>query len=458
MTARQELSTIAQDIFLKTLAACRVEQAFAAKLKPVEGRPFAFRLAGGAGQPQAEIDLEGVRRVLVIAAGKGAATMLQGLLSGLSVPPGCALSGVLVAPERPAHLPGGVEYFAGGHPLPAAESFAAARAALALIRGAAQEAMRVPTFCFFLISGGASAMMELPLDEAISLEETRIFHKALVHSGASIAEINCVRKHFSAIKGGRLGVAAKDIPSLTVLVSDVPSGQLDALASGPTLPDSSTLQECRAVLDRFDLKSRLPASIRRFFDAPDIPETPKPGSFPTRFITLLSSDDLAIAARLAAESMDFQSIIDDSCDDWDYRPAAEHLLGRLRSLRKRYSKLCLIVPGEVTVTLPAEVTTAAKPNVGGRNQHFALYAATLLQSDERDVVIFSAGSDGIDGNSPYAGACVNYASCHDGGRLDAAKDALLRFDSTTLLESIGATIRTGPTGNNLRDLRLFLSG
>jgi glycerate 2-kinase len=401
-----------------------------------------------------EIDLAGISRVVVIAAGKGAATMLDGLLHGINLPSSCELAGIVVAPERPSVLPEGIEYFAGGHPIPTSESFAAARVALALVEQAAADAER--TFCFFLISGGASAMMELPLDEAISLEDTVALYRALVHSGASIADINCVRKHFSAIKGGRLGMAAASMPNLTVLVSDVPAGQLDALASGPTLPDTSTRMQCREVLDRFELLPQLPASVRRFFDSPELPETPKPGAFPARAITLLSSIDLAESARVAAEALGFTTVIDDAPDDWDYRRAAEYLLTRLRDLHREHGKVCLVSPGEVTVTVSAETAHHAKPGVGGRNQHFALYAATLLESSDRPAVIFSAGSDGVDGNSLLAGAVVDYDSVHGAARVRSAHDALQRFDSSTFLSGIEATIHTGPTGNNLRDLRLLL--
>ena len=339
----------ARAIFQDALAACSVEQAFLAKLHAVEGKPHAFTLRGGADEPVAEIDLAGVARVIVVAAGKGAGTMLQGLLHGLKLPEQCVLSGVLIAPKVPEEMPAGVQYFAGGHPFPTQESFAAAEAALRLLQRAAAEAETFPTFCFFLISGGASAMMELPLDSSIALEDTVAFHRALVHSGAAIAEINCVRKHFSAVKGGRLGALAAGLPNLTVLVSDVPAGQLDALASGPTLPDRSTLAECREVLELYDLLRQFPAPVRRFFEADDLPETPKPGAFAARVVTLLSEDDLAEAARRKAEALGFATVIDNHCDDWDYRPAAEYLLGRLRGLRGQHAKLCVISAGEVTV-------------------------------------------------------------------------------------------------------------
>jgi glycerate 2-kinase len=448
------LSQDAEAIFAEALRESSVEQAFRAKLQQ-KTYPYAFTLRGAPDEPLASIDLAGYSRVLFIAAGKGAASMLAGLLHGLRLPPGCDIRGILVSPERPPHLAAGIAYFAGGHPLPTHQSFAAAQAIIGLLREGAAQPTKTQTFCFFLISGGASAMLELPLDPACSLEDTIAFHQALVHSGASIAQINCVRKHFSAVKGGRLGQLAATIPNLTILISDVPAGELDSLASGPTLPDRSSVADCREILARFALLPHFPTSVRRFFDSTALPETPKPGSFPTRVITLLSADDLAQAARRKAESLGFFTVVDNSCDDQDYRPAAQHLLTRLRQLRREHPRVCLISAGELTV----QVTPSAHPHrqaVGGRNQHFVLHAATLLEPSDRPAVIFSAGSDGIDGNSPFAGALLDFDQLQ-AVSATAAAEALAHFDSSTLLASLGATIQTGPTGNNLRDLRLLLT-
>jgi hydroxypyruvate reductase len=333
--------------------------------------------------------------------------------------------------------------------MPNRDSFLSAHTALTLIR----EADPANTFCFFLISGGASAMMELPYDSAISFEDTIALNRALVHSGAAITDINCIRKHFSAIKGGRLGLAAARIPNLSILVSDVPAGHLDALSSGPTVPDPSTIADCRSILSRSKLLPQLPPAVRDFFTNPELPETPKPDSFSPQVITLLSDHDLANSASILAESHGFTAFIDTSCDDLDYRIAAERLLTRFRALRREHRKVCLIAPGEVTVQLP----TQKIPNTqGGRNQHFALYAATLLTPEDGNTTIFSAGSDGIDGNSPFAGAVLDYDTLHTASPT-AAIEALNNFDSSTFLHTLNATVTTGPTGNNLRDLRLFLA-
>ena len=467
------LKQIATSIFTESLAECSVEHAFVSKVTPgKEGSPHAFHLEG-----DGEIDLSAVKRVVVIAMGKGGNPMLRSFLRRVHVPADCRVSGVLISPEEPQQIPDGIAFFRGGHPQPNQASFAGARAALSLIEEASAESILYPTFCFFLISGGASAMMELPLDETISLEDTVTFHRVLVHSGASISEINCVRKHFSAVKGGRLGVAASAMPSLTIVVSDVPAGHLDALASGPTLPDTSTVDPCREVLERYHLLGQFPLAVRRFFESGMLVETPKPHTFRPRVFTLLSADDLALAARRRAEAMGFATVVDNSCDDWDYRAATEYLLGRLSDLRREFGRVCLISAGEVTVKLPVEndldgngEAVALLHGTGGRNQHFALYAATLLDGLDQPTVVFSAGSDGVDGNSLCAGGLVDERTLStavsrdgsgqgvDGEDLaKSAQDALLRFDSNPFLERLKATVFTGPTGNNLRDLRLFLA-
>jgi hydroxypyruvate reductase len=459
-SAGASLPKIAESIFLQSLAACSVQRAFPSFFSQYGGGDRSASLLGENGA----INLTSVRRLLLIAAGKGAATMLQALLHELHLPPACAIEGVLIAPERPAGIPQQIQFFAGGHPLPSAESRAGATAVLSLLQQAATDARVGETFCFYLFSGGASAMMELPLDRSVSVEDTRAFHQALIHSGASITEVNCVRKHFSAVKGGRLGLIAQALPSVTFLVSDVPAKHLDALGSGPTLPDPSTVAQCRAVLDKYHLLPQFPASIRDFFQSDRLVETPKPGDLRSRVHTLLSAENLADAARMQAESFGFTTIVDNSCDDWDFELAADYLLARIRTLRQAHGRVCLISVGEVTVRVPSRNGQRGL-GVGGRNQHFALYVATLLRDSDRKIVLLSAGSDGVDGNSPAAGAIVDCDTLNagqevgeTGGELRrAAQDALFYFDSYTFLDRLNATVMTGPTGNNLRDLRIFLA-
>jgi glycerate 2-kinase len=389
----------------------------------------------------AEMSLDRYQRIYAVAVGKAALPMLDTLIARLPRP---LSGGICCAPVLPAERRPGIDYYAGGHPLPNRDSFASAQAALELLRTTGPG-----DFVFFLISGGGSAMFELPYDPRVSFADTQVLYQALVGSGATIAEINVVRKHFSAVKGGRLAAAAPQAGRFTLLVSDVAPRFLDALASGPTLPDSSTVAECREVLQRYHLAERLTPALRAFFEDPDLPETPKLAEPPVE--TLLSSEDLIEAAQARAQTLGYEVVVDNSCDDWDYADAARYLLGRFAELRSRHRRLCLLSGGEVTVRLGRE------HGAGGRNQQFALACAPDL-ARIAPMVVLSAGSDGIDGNSVAAGAIADATTVDRAHALgmDAAT-ALARFDAYPLFTALGDTLVTGPTHNNLRDLRILLS-
>ncbi|HZC44196.1 MAG TPA: DUF4147 domain-containing protein [Acidobacteriaceae bacterium] len=440
----------ARKIFDQSLADCSVEQAVA---RHVSVRDQTLHVG------EETMDLRRVQRVRIVAVGKAARTMLVSLLQQLILPTECDVAGALIAPEEShnadTRLPRGIEFFAGGHPSPNQASFAGARAALAILRALPRETAE-SSLCFFLISGGASAMMELPLDSSISLDDTAGFHRALVGSGASITEINCVRKHFSAVKGGRLARAAGNAVCRSLLLSDVPIGREDALGSGPTVPDSSTIEECREILERYQLLPKFPTAVRQFFESDALVETPKPDGLQGRATVLLSAQTLAEAAANNARALGYFPVIDNSCDEREYRTAASHLLDRLRTFRLRYPRVCVISTGEVSVTLPANDSTAAIVGLGGRNQQFALYAATLLRPEDNPISILSAGSDGIDGNSPAAGAVVDCATI-PADELSEATHALEQFDTYSFLSGRGAAIEIGRSGNNLRDLRILIA-
>jgi len=459
----ENLKDIARTLFAQALADCSIERAFERKLRVVTDAEGVWLFVEGG----EAIALDRVRRVRVVSVGKAAAAMLNALLSRLPLAPPCELQGVLIAAQRPANLPATIQYYCGGHPVPNEASFAGARAALAMMHAlgectahsnssrdvSTQNFTPDETLCIFLLSGGASAMMELPLDAAISLDDTVAFHRALVHSGASIVEMNCVRKHFSAVKGGRLALAAGRAQTLSLLVSDVPPAHLDALGSGPTVGDPTSVAECREIVAKYGLMKQFPASGRRFFASPDLPETPKPEELNVRCCKLLDSDEMAEAARRYAESLGFHAVIDNACDDWSYDAAADYLLKRLRELRREHSRVCLISAGEVTVRVEAAGASVR----GGRNQHFALYMATRLRTEDGPIAVLSAGSDGVDGNSDAAGAIVDEHTLDGDSLRESALRALAAFDSSTWLSSINATLVTGPTGHNLRDLRILLA-
>jgi len=372
-SALDALHATATGIFTGAIEASNISSAFDRRIR-IEGNMLHRLLPDGSG-PET-INLSSYKRILVIALGKAASPMLEVLLNRMKRRKG--LRGICCSNQLPKRRSWRFRYFEGGHPVPNEESFAAARAALVMLRKA-----RKDTLIFFLISGGGSAMFDLPIDPKISLDDTIAFHQLLLASGAPISEVNTLRKHFSAVKGGRLAIAAPDAAKISLLVPDVPLRSLDALSSGPTSPDHSTVAEVRELLDKYHLAPKLPASIRTFFEREDLPESPgnkgwRPPFFPkisihgfspARSITaaasmsgeetpfrdsvfeiLLSSHDLAENARTLAEKAGFHVVVDNTCDDWDYADAARYLMERFDALRAVHPRLCLISVGEVTVT------------------------------------------------------------------------------------------------------------
>jgi hydroxypyruvate reductase len=307
----------------------------------------------------------------------------------------------------------------------------------------------------YLVSGGGSAAAEKPIDDEISLDDLIATYRALVHSGAPIAEINAIRKHLSAIKGGRLAQAAYPAHRVSILVSDVPDNTPDALAAGPTMPDSTTAEDCYALAAKY--KMQFPPSVQELFERRALDETPKsddPAFIRARYWTVLSNAALLKAAAEEGWRQGFMVEIDNTCDDWDYAEAADYLLQRLRDLRQKHQRVCLLSGGEVTVRVE-------NGGAGGRNQQFVLYCAEKLCAEKiaaENVCILSAGSDGIDGNSPAAGAVVDETTLARAKArgLDASKH-LGSFNAYPFFEALGDAIVIGATGNNLRDLRILLA-
>ncbi len=246
-----------------------------------------------------------------------------------------------------------------------------------------------------------------------------------MHSGAPIAEINTIRKHLSAVKGGRLAQAAFPAQQVSLLVSDVPDNTPDALASGPTMPDSTTVEDCYRVAEKYDLLPQFPHSTRELFDRHALEETPKsddPAFHRSRWWTVLSNQTAIEQAGIAAERAGFMVHVDNSCDDWDYAQAANYLLQKLRELRKQCR---------------ARLPDFRRRNYGesderrsGRPQS-AICAGLRGENSGENITVLSAGTDGVDGNSPAAGAIV------DGTTLERALAAglvsALRWRSSTLI-------------------------
>lgn len=398
-------------------------------------------------------ELKMLNRVSIVAVGKAGAAMYEAASLKLArcSEKGVAVDGIVVAPSEPTRMGQGVQVFKGSHPSPDATSRAAAEAVVARL-----SAVDERTLVLFLISGGASSMLELPLDAGISVEDTASFHRALVTSGLPIAEMNVVRKHFSAVKGGRLAELAKRAAACcTLIASDVPEGRSELVGSGPSVPDASTMEEAREIFQRLRTIARVPERIIRFFESMALSETPKPSDAVFGrgvYSEILSNKDLLDAAARAATEMGFHVEVDTSCDDWEYREAGKYLLERHAELKARYSNACLISGGELSVRV------GAVHGLGGRNQQFALWCAEEIARSAAAVSVLSAGSDGVDGNSPAAGAVADETTFERARMrgLDVCQ-RLAGFDSFGVFDVLGDAIVTGATGNNLRDLRILIS-
>ncbi len=432
-----EMRTIARDIFQHALDESSIERGFSRNLNYERG---ILRVG------EDLYDLGTFSRIFVVSFGKGAHSSLEALISRLG--PGVGATGIVCAPTLPSSQVFGFRYFQGGHPMPNHESL---RAGEAILR--ALESLNGRSLVIYLLSGGGSAIVEKPISDDITFDDLVQTYRTLVHSGAPIALINAVRKHISAVKGGRLAMAAAPAHQLSVLISDVPDNALDSLASGPTMPDTSTVEQCYEIVERYNLTAQLPESVRTLFKTRSLEETPKAGDplfERARWWPVLSNVTAQKAAVERAAMKGFAIQIDNTCDDWDYRRAADYLLERLRELRKGVSRVCLISGGEVTVTVDG------KPGAGGRNQQFALYCAERIKGE--NITVLSAGTDGIDGNSPAAGSVADgttIARATEQGL--SAKDALAGFDAFPFFDKLGDTIMTGHTGTNVRDVRVLLA-
>ena len=435
MSIAHSMRSAAREIFLHALSEASIEKAFDRQVHYQRG---VLRVCDDL------YDLQSYSRVVSIAFGKAAHRMAEILARQV----GATVEGIIVDPNRHPYQLAGYRYFAGGHPQPNEESVRGAEAILKTLG-----ALNPQSLVIFLISGGGSAAVEKPVDSEITLPDLVATYKALVNSGAPIAQINAVRKHLSAVKGGRMAQAANGAQQVSIMVSDVPENALDSLSSGPTMPDSSTVEDCYRIAQEHNMLPDFPASVRELFERRALDETPKQDDAAfvrSRWWKVLSNETAEKAAAAAAARHGFAVEIDHSCDDWDYARAADYLLDRLRALKKNVAKVCIISGGEVTVKVPPNA------GAGGRNQHFALYCAQKIAGE--NIAVLSAGTDGIDGNSPAAGAVA------DGTTLERAQKAGLDmaahfngFNSFPLFEKLGDAIQTGPTGNNVRDLRVLMA-
>jgi len=344
-----------------------------------------------------------------------------------------------------------IELNPSGHPVPDERGVAGAERIAALAEAAGPRDL---VLC--LISGGASALMPAPAPP-ITLEEKQAVTRLLLACGANIPEINCVRKHISRMKGGQLARLAAPATVEALLLSDVIGDDTGVIGSGPAAPDDSTFADAAAILEKYGIAERAPASIRERIAAGlcgDIPETPKAGDPLFRRVrnTVIGSNRLALdAAARRARALGFRTLVLASEIEGETREIARMHAAIARQIVKTGEPVrppaCIITGGETTVTLKGS-------GLGGRNQEFALAAAIDI-AGLPNTVIFSAGTDGSDGPTDAAGALA------DGKTLARNPDARVFLDANDsyhYFESLGDLIKTGPTNTNVMDVRLILVG
>lgn len=418
---------------------------FEATLQAADVRPLVLRAL-------ASVEIPTRGRLLVVGAGKASGGMAAAVESAL----GDRVSGGLVlvkdgygAPTRRIRLA------EAGHPVPDQRGAAGASAVLALVGEATAE-----DSVLALISGGASALTPAPVPP-VTLADKQAVTRLLLAAGATINQLNCVRKHLSQFKGGQLARAAAPARTTALLLSDVIGDPLDVIGSGPTAPDVSTFREALAILDRFGIEQRVPPSVLDRLERGargEVPETPKPADrlFQRVLNRVIGNNQLVVdaaAARAAALGLT-PHVLTRSLEGEARAVAGEfvELARRIKAGRGPVAApACVIAGGETTVTVRGQGS-------GGRCQELALAAALAMDGVE-GVVVLAAGTDGTDGPTTAAGALVDGASA---ARARAqGEDPQTRLDandSHTVLAAAGDLIVTGPTHTNLLDLYLVLVG
>jgi glycerate 2-kinase len=384
-------------------------------------------------------------RTIVIGAGKASAAMAKAFEKNWAHP----LEGLVVTRAGHAVPCSKIEIVEASHPVPDARGLHAAQRILRMMQGLTKDDLVVA-----LISGGGSALLSLPVD-GVTPEEKRAVNKALLASGAPISEMNCVRKHLSRIKGGRLAVAATPARVVTLAISDVPGDDLASVASGPTVPDPTTFEDALAIVKKYDLQ--LPASVLAHLKAAR-DETPKPGNiiFSNTKAHCIASPQLSLmAAADVARKAGYEPLILGDALEGEAREVGTVLAGiGLQAARfgQPVKPPCAIISGgETTVTVRGAGT-------GGRNVELLLSLALKLHS-HADIHALAADTDGIDGGAEVAGALINPTTLVRARSLGLDPAAMLaNNDAHSFFSRLGDQLITGPTLTNVNDFRVMLVG
>lgn len=431
------LAQTARNIFQETLARIDAKKAVRRAVKIENSRLLI---------EDYKFEIDSNLAIYVVAIGKAAYPMAVGFneVAGNWIKGG-VVSGVLSAINEldPKWL-----IFAGGHPLPTKESFASARACLELLERANSERALV----VFLISGGGSAMTELPRNGKIGLADLREFNRVLVTSGASIAEINAVRRTISQVKGGGLALAAPNAKQISLIISDTSQGDVSSVASGPSLLPAKDIPDANAVVEKYRLKEKLPASIVGVLENWH-PRTAK--NLDSRAYVLLDNQRMIQQAAQIAQEKGFIVEIDDAEDEFIVE-GCEKLFSRFIEFRRAVKEnrpVCLLSGGEFGCEVRGN-------GIGGRNSETVLRLSLLAKQEKllSEYAIASVGTDGIDGNSPAAGAVTDRTMFRRAKQLGLDPVPYLETsDSFSFFQKLNDTIITGPTGTNVRDIRILMA-
>jgi len=391
------------------------------------------------------MDLSRHRRILVVGAGKASGAMAHALEGVL----GDRISdGLVVVKDGYTAPTQKIKLAEAGHPIPDERGLRAANEILALARSAQADDLLI-----VLISGGGSALTPCPAPP-ITLEEKQALTRLLLAAGATINELNAVRKHCSLIKGGRLAQAASPAPVLALIVSDVIGDPLDVIASGLTAPDQTTYADALAILDRFGLRAKAPGAVVEHLERGargEIPENPKADDPVFRHVQnrVIGGNSLVVEAAVReAEALGLRVSFVTRALRGEAREVAKEFCGLAAAVTP---PACLIAGGETTVTVKGK-------GVGGRCQEFALAAALGIQGME-DVLVLAAGTDGTDGPTDAAGALADGNTITKATRRNLDAHASLEAnDSYRFFSDLGDLITTGPTNTALLDLYLLLAG
>jgi hydroxypyruvate reductase len=349
-----------------------------------------------------------------------------------------------------------IKLIEAGHPIPDENGCAGALQILQIAEKAKKNDLII---C--LTSGGGSALMPLPAPP-LTISDKQETIRILLSCGAAINEINALRKHMSLIKGGRLSEAAWPATLINLIISDVVGNPLDIIASGPTVGDPSTFQDCMDIIHKYNIYDRIPKPVTEFIRngiKKKIPETPKPDTGMTDIFNqtlnmiVASNMEALSAAKICAESLGYNTLTLSSMIEGDTRQTANIHTAIAREIRKTGNPIpcpaCILSGGETTVTLTGN-------GKGGRNQEFALTAAFDIADEDR-MVVLSGGTDGTDGPTDAAGAIVDTSTIKKATSSGLNPACFLKNnDSYHLFQTTGDLIKTGPTGTNVMDIRIIL--